>query len=143
MADPREYLYFYLLGRRDDELPCELDLSLMAEKVLGGQAIRDVTYTAAVEAKYAAELAGYKRDWLSKNESEIDELGGDHERAYKNYSQGQVDELANSLEEEVLGEVQEQLDDLDISERIANKEDDDTSESDDPDEDDQADAKVV
>lgn len=130
MADPREYLYFYLIGRRDEELACSIDLDIIAKRVFAGESLRDVVHRFASDAAGAAELDGFKRDWLADNRGEIAEAGGDEEKAYALYRQGQIDELAVSLEPEVLQEVQYQLDDMGIAERANNRET--TSEDDDP-----------
>lgn len=132
--DPREYYFFYLIGRRDDELECQADLTALAERVLAGEAIRAVCMRVAMDAATAAQHAGHKRDWLLSNKAEIAEAGGNEERAYSLYLDGQQDELASNLEPEILGEVMEILDDLDIMARV---DDDDRSEADDPDEDDE------
>ena len=133
MADPREYLYFYLIGRRDDELPCKIDVRMLADRVLADEPMRKVTMDAAERAATAAELDGFKRDWIADNKAEIEEAGGDFERAYDLYRRGTVDELAASLEPEVLEQVQDTLDTTDFSER-ANDREETTFEDDDPDE---------
>ncbi len=132
MADPREYLYFYLIGRRDDEIACSIDLELLAERVFSGQPLREVTAEFAESAMKAAELDGFKRTWLRDYAAEIEEAGGDRERAYQFYRQGQVDELASSLEPEVLQQVQDTLDEGEnVFERAANHDDPPEDEGDD------------
>lgn len=132
--DPREYLYFYLLGRRDDELPCSIDLARLANRVLDGEPLRAVTLEVAEQAANAAELDGYREEWVEVNEAEVKEAGGDADKAYGLYRQGQIDELAVSLESEVLEQVQNMLDTDEFAERANERRsvDDDTLDEDEP-----------
>jgi hypothetical protein len=125
MADPRAYYYFYMLGRRDDELSCDIDIATLAERVFGGESLRQVCYSAAEDAAAAHRHSGFERDWKDENRSEIGEAGGNAERAFKLYRQGQVDELAYCLEAEVINEVHEALDDIDLGDGDGDGDDDD------------------
>ena len=117
MADPREYYYFYLLGRQDDEFDVQVDITALAERVLSGEAIRDVCTQVAADAAVTAQHGGHKRDWLIENRDEIAEAGGNGEHAYDLYLDGQKDQFASSLEPDILDELRELLDDIDLSER--------------------------
>lgn len=130
MADEREYMYFYLIGRNDDELASEVDLTVMAERVMAGQSLREVTYKVATDAARAAEHGGHRRDWLLSNKDEVAEAGGNESKAYDLYLQGQIDELAHSLEAEVMGEINELLDDIDLAQSTSD--DDGDGEDDEP-----------
>ena len=133
MADPREYYYFYLLGRQDEEFDVQVDITALAERVLSGEAIRDVCTRVAADAAVTAQHGGHKRDWMIENRDEIAEAGGNGEHAYGLYLDGQKDQFASSLEPEILDELRELLDDIDLSERGG--EDDDDGEDDEEEED--------
>ncbi len=115
------YLYFYLMGRKDDEIPCSIDIDPLAARVLAGEKLRDVTHDAASRACAAAELDGFESKWLRDFRSEIDEAGGDGKQAYAQYRMAVIDELASSLEFEVLTNVQETLDATDFEERASER----------------------
>lgn len=134
MADPREYYYFYLLGRQDDEFNVEVDITALAERVLAGESIRDVCTRVAADAAVTAQHGGHKRDWMLENKDEIAEAGGNGEHAYALYLDGQKDQFASSLEPDILEELRELLDDIDLSERARDRDD---AEPEEPEEDDQ------
>ncbi len=114
MADPDTtpavYYYFYLLGRRDEEIPTSIDLEQLVDKVIMGLEVRSVANQAAQEAMKAAELDGFKTKWLRDNAQEIEEAGGNKEIAYTLYRLGHTDELATSLEPDLLDALQDFLD---------------------------------
>lgn len=128
MADPREYMYFYLIGRQEDELTSEVDLTALAERVLAGEKMRDVTYQVALDAAKANEHNGHRRDWLIDNRDEIAEAGGDENKAYALYQQGCVDELAHGIENDLMGEIIELLDDIELGEAGGDADDEEDEE---------------
>lgn len=113
MAQPSDYMYFYLIGRQEDELDLPISIRVIAERVVSGEALRDVTLEVAKDAARANVHTNHKRDWVLENNGEIKEAGGNATTAYDLYTQGRIDELANNLEGEVIEEIIDLLADLD------------------------------
>ena len=136
MTQPDMYLYFYLMGRRDEELPCSIDLKPVADRMLAGEKLRDIAHDVAERAAAAAELDGYQTAWLRDFKEEIEEAGGDAKRAYAQYRMAQIDELAGSLETEILQHVEDILDDIDLTDRADSRREEKVDDDDDDDDDD-------
>jgi len=128
----RAYFSFYLDGRErpfTTELD-KLDLEPLAERVLNGEAPRDVAMSVAKDFAKKYELDGSEKSWAKKksNREEIEVMGGDAKTAFAMYLSGMVDATAIELEISILEEADEVLN--------AATEDDDDDEDEDDEEDD-------
>lgn len=130
----RRYAYFYLIGRQSEELESDIDVTVLAQRVLNGANLVEVAFKAATDAARATRHDGSKRDWLAENKEEIAEVGGDGELAYKLYLQGRIDELTADLDADIQGEVatllerDEEDDDQDEDETDEDQEDEEETE---------------
>lgn len=130
MKDP--YMQCYLAGRHDafeGEIDIEKLMTDSASTATGKAKLRDECLTVATKLINKEMDAKAKMQWIKDNLDEIREMGGDTEKAYRLYVQGRSDQLAHDLEVEVIGAMDDGVEDDD------DEDEDEDSDSDDDEED--------
>ena len=134
MSIDKAYALFYIEGREEKILKNDIDTAQLAEKFLDGADLRTLCIDAARVAAKPLEVGRRKKDWIEDSKEDIDEAGGDADKAYANYLEGRVDELASDLESDVIEDLTAMIsgeDDEDGEDEEDDEEDDDKEGDDD------------
>jgi hypothetical protein len=103
-----DYAFFYLEGRNDKHLRCDIDTESIAKEVIAGQGtVHELVHKAVSDAAAGMRVDRKKRAWLEEYDDDIKEAGGDGEEAYRHYMAGKIDELTHHLEGEVVEDMLE------------------------------------
>lgn len=136
-------LSFYLLGR-DEPLSSEFDITELARKVLGGDLVRDVAYTAAKDAVAASGMLseGARKAWAKKRKirEDLTVLKVPEAQAYGLYREGVTDQTAHELESEILEDIESMI--LDDEGELADPDGEEEEEEEEEDGDDEPTAAV-
>jgi hypothetical protein len=135
------YVSCYVSGRCDT-FEGEVDMAMLVAKIQSGASPRETVLALARKTITDEMNATLKVQWLKDNLDEIKELGGDTEKAWRQFCEGRVDALAKQLDEEAMEELMNQLEeeeDEDEDEEDGDDEEGDDDEDDDAEDDDDED----